>query len=120
MRSFAAEYTVNGRLFGVGCPVLGQVKVNSALLKFFNPDRRRFEFGGAGLGIDGINSKIVGRHLIVKMQRKKGKSRAQTCIEADRSDNGAASRADADFFPFAHIVAGAVFGGEIESLPAAQ
>src|SRR5579884_423663 len=120
MCSFAAEYTVNGRPFGVSCPVLCQVKVHSALLKLFNPDRRRFEFGGSGLGIDGVNRKIVGRHLIVKMQRKKGKSRAQTCIEVDRSDNGAASRTDADFFPFAHIVAGTVFGGEIESLPAAQ
>ena len=61
------NYTVDRRFLCICRSVFSEVKIHSALLEFFDPDRRGFELRGSGLGIDRIDRQVVGRYLIVEM-----------------------------------------------------
>src|ERR1700694_4430019 len=72
----------------------------SGLLSLRVANRGGFEFRRARLGIYCVNGEIVSRNLIVEMNSEKREAGAQSGIEANRSDDRAASRADAHAIPF--------------------
>ena len=90
------------------------------LLELFNSNGRCFELGRAGLGIDGIDREVVGRHLIVEMKRQKSKPGPEPGVEANGRYHRAAARADANSLSFAKVVERSIFGREIERFVAAQ
>src|SRR5215510_6415545 len=112
------EYRIDGgALRGRGHRSRNQMQVQSESL---NPDRRRLELRSAGLWIGRVDRQHVGIDLVGKVEGHERKAGAETAIEANRGEDGTASRDDADTFAFADAEPFAVFRREIDGLAEAQ
>src|SRR5260221_8345853 len=65
----------------------GQMKVHSVILTFFDADGSRFKLRSSRLRIGGVDGELIGRYLVVVMDRHEGEAGPQTGIEPDGSDH---------------------------------